>query len=159
MSSMGERGLALVLATASAACVEAPHAPAAPPRDPEIERWQRASTVLVSCPPPAERDDRPCGLLADAFPPAEASARLADRYPYASIAELRGTCALDASCDLRTREIAWLESHNRHVALRADELQKKYIARRHDDGGAGRTLGFLLFLGVGLAGSAIGASR
>jgi hypothetical protein len=135
------------------------HPPRAPLANADVERWERESTILVECPPAETRHDRPCGLLSDTLSPAEAASRLADRYPLASVAEMRGTCGLDPECDARTRELVWLESHNRRVARRAEEVQMRWSARRHDDGGAGRTVGFVLGVGVALAGVAIGASR
>jgi hypothetical protein len=155
--------IALVIASSTClACgpdANAVHTPYAPLRNPDVERWQRESTILATCPQSRTDDDARCGLLADTLSPEEASARLADRYPHASIAEMRGTCGLDPACDVHAREIVWLESHNRNVARRAEETQARWAARRHDDGPSARAVGFALGLGVGFVGVAIGASR
>jgi hypothetical protein len=91
-----------------------------------VHRWERESTVVATCTKPQEREGPQCGLLSDDLSPGDASLALPRRYPHASIAEMHGTCGLDASCDLRAREMVWLESHNRNVARIADE-------RRHEE--------------------------
>jgi hypothetical protein len=123
-----------------------------------VHRWQRSSTVLATCPEGPEREGRPCGLLADTLSPADASAALPQRYPYASIAEMRGTCGLDPACDLRARELVWLASHNRNVARVAEERREEEDrSRRARLGVAERVVGAIAITG-GLVALSLGAS-
>jgi hypothetical protein len=98
----------------------------------DVHRWEREATMHPVCTKDASRDGHACGLLSDTLSPEEASAALARHYPHASVAEMRGTCGLDPSCDVRAREMVWLASHNRNVARIAGErrLEEDEARRR-----------------------------